>query len=80
MRAIIRFSLDDDQDGALNGKLRKYLEKRGFKKLPGNTGTYEHRKNTERKLSFTTRNFWMKITNHNGPGHIDHFWMYADKA
>jgi hypothetical protein len=38
MRAIIRFSIDGETDGALSGKLRRYLEnKRGFRKLPGNT-------------------------------------------
>jgi hypothetical protein len=81
MRAIIRFSIDDETDGALAGKLRRYLEKkRGFRKLPGNTATYEHRHTTEKKLSFTTRTFWRTIMRHKGPGHIDHFWMYADKA
>jgi hypothetical protein len=81
VRAIIRFSIDGETDGALSLKLRRYLEnKRGFRKLPGNTATYEHRKTTEKKLSYTTRTFWRTVTDHAGPGHIDHFWMYADKA
>jgi hypothetical protein len=79
MRAIIRFSINGD-NGTLTTKLRRYLENRGFKKLPANTATYEHRRTTERKLANTTRQFWRTISGYAGPGHIDHFWMYADKA
>ncbi|MFZ0496679.1 MAG: hypothetical protein WBE80_13180 [Methylocella sp.] len=80
MRAIIRFSIDGEKDGALSGKLRRYLEKRKFKKLPGRTAIYEHRKTTERKLRFTMRTFWLTIEQHKGTGRIDHFWMYADHS
>jgi hypothetical protein len=80
MRAIIRFSIDNEKNGVLSGKLRKYLEKRKFTKLPGGTATYENRKTTERKLRFTMRNFWLIIEQHRGPGRIDHFWMYADRS
>lgn len=79
MRAIIRFSVDNDTNSALRNKLWKALEKRGFTQN-NNTATYENQHIGKAELEKTLSNFWSISSKHKNSGRIDHFWMYADRT
>ncbi len=82
MRAIIRFSIDREKNGALRNKLLSRLRSAGFS-LQRNTATYEHPNINSYEMSVFLEDFWRTAKNHrvaSGPrGRVDHFWMYADR-
>jgi len=75
---ILRFSVDGETDNKLGLKLRAVLKKHKVL-LEGKTGTYEKYFATKR-LSDCIEDFWSTASEYEGPGHVDHFWMYADKS
>lgn len=79
MRAIIRFSLDGDQGSALRNPLCYRLEQMGFQRA-GNTATYENPHIGTLELAQTLDGFWTLVNQHQGPGRVDHFWMYTDRS
>jgi hypothetical protein len=82
MRAIIRFSIDNENNSALRNKLQAVLRKHGFSNKKS-TATYSGKgpKNDAKKLADALHAFWMKLYNHpaHGPGKLDHFWMYVER-
>jgi len=78
MRAIIRFSIDGEQDGALRNNLANILTAAQFALNPNVTATWEAAGITALDLSRTMRAFWHTAETHQGPGHIDHVWTYCD--
>ncbi len=78
MRSIIRFSVDDEVDGALANKLRKVLESANYLKHPSSTATYENGNINVQELAGVISDFWTQACGHPGPGRIDHVWMYSD--
>jgi hypothetical protein len=82
MRAIIRFSIDREKNGALRNKLLGRLRKAGFV-LQKNTATYENPAINSYELSVVLEDFWRTNRTHTvtkGPrGRVDHFWMYCDR-
>ena len=78
MRAIIRFSVDSDNNSALRNELNKVLTDAGFAEAP-NTATYERSGVQALGLGVILRDFWNIAHNHTGFGRLDHFWMYADR-
>ncbi len=79
MQVIIRFSLDGDQNGALWNRLNNALNQAGFIR-GGNTATHRHPNIDADHIRDALHGFWNAIATHNGPGQIDHFWMYSDEA
>jgi hypothetical protein len=77
MRTIIRFSINGEADGALRGRLNTVLVNDGLFTLTG-TATYERVDITPNELSILLEAFWERVANHQGPGALDHFWMYSD--
>jgi hypothetical protein len=57
MRAIIRFSIDREKNGALRNKLLGRLRGAGFA-LQRNTATYEHADINAYELSTVLEDFW----------------------
>ena len=78
MRAIIRFSVDSDNNGALRNELNKVLTDAGFAEAP-NTTTYERHGLQPLSLGAIVQDFWSTAHHHTGFGRLDHFWMYADR-
>ena len=78
MRAIIRFSIDRENNSALRNKLAPILEGTGFQRGE-NTATYEHQNISQQSLGAALNQFWTTANAHEGPGRIDHFWMYSDR-
>ena len=80
MRAIIRFSVDGEKNGALRNKLRKVLTDAVFLEKH-NTATYERsgKRLTESVIANSLASFWKEAKGHKGPGKLDHFWMYAEQ-
>ncbi|MGO9605414.1 MAG: hypothetical protein ACLQAT_18835 [Candidatus Binataceae bacterium] len=78
MRAIIRFSVDNETNGALNNKLNKVLTDANFAKAQ-NTATYERIGLQALGLGQMLEKFWSTAHGHEGPGRLDHFWMYSDR-
>lgn len=78
MRAIVRFSVDGEKDGNLNGRLRTILEDAGFILNPNGTATYEHATVTEHQLAGVMLAFWQQAMNPPNAAHLDHVWMYCD--
>lgn len=78
MQVIIRFSLDGDQNGVLWNRLNTALNQSGFVRS-GNTATHRHGNISAAGVQQAMNNFWNAIATHNGPGQIDHFWMYSDE-
>ncbi len=78
MRAIIRFSVDNEQNRALGNKLTKVLTDAGFT-AAANTATYERVGLQAHGLGQILQEFWSTAHAHAGPGRIDHFWMYSDR-
>ena len=79
MRAIIRFSVDGEEDNKLGLRLRKILTDGKFRNS-FNTGTYENNRVSVRGLAFVLEAFWSEAAAHKGPrnpGKLDHFWMYT---
>lgn len=79
MRAIIRFSVDGEANSALRNKLANWLIGKGFVRA-GNTATYEHQHIAKADLAKVLGDFWRKANSHQGPGRLDHFWMYSDRT
>lgn len=79
MRAIIRFSVDGEANSALRNKLANWLTGKGFVRA-GNTATYEHPHIAKADLAKVLGDFWRKANVHQGPGRLDHFWMYSDRT
>jgi hypothetical protein len=82
VRAIIRFSIDNEPNGALRNKLLGKLRTAGFR-LQAQTATYEHVNIDDPGLSKVLSNFWNTADLHHNqqghPGRVDHFWMYCDR-
>ena len=78
MRAIIRFSVDNETTGALNNKLNKVLTDAGFAKAQ-NTATYERNGLQALGLGQILQDFWNTTHSHTAGGRLDHFWMYSDR-
>lgn len=79
MRVIIRFSVDNENNGALRNKLAGVLTRSGMTR-DANTATYEAIHLTSLDVGKMLSEFWKRANNHQGPGSIDHFWMYSDKS
>lgn len=79
IEVIIRFSIDNETNGALRNKLNAKLEKHGFVKVESRTATYINGSISPAILSQAMSDFWSEVHSHTGAGTIDHFWMYADK-
>jgi hypothetical protein len=79
MRVIIRFSLNRDRRSELRNVLKTVLENHGITWTGRMTGTYEGNV-SETAIRDATRIFWNRVANFPGAAHVDHFWMYADKA
>jgi len=78
MRVIIRFSVDGEKNSALRNKINTVLNNAGFR-LRKHTATYEHKNLQTIDLGRLLRAVWNKAYHHQGPGQIDHFWMYSDR-
>jgi len=78
MRAIIRFSVEQENNGALRNKLNKILIDADFIQAQ-NTATYERKGLQELGLGQILQDFWSTAHTHAGPGRLDHFWMYLDR-
>lgn len=78
MRVIIRFSVDNEINGALRNKLAGNLRAAGFRLL-AHTATYQNSRISEGDLASALRVFWRIASKHGGPGTIDHFWLYSDR-
>lgn len=79
MRAIIRFSVDNEKNGALRNKLTGVLTGAQFVRF-GNTATYENTNISETELGNAVSTFWTTAAGHTAGGRIDHFWMYCDRT
>ena len=83
MRAIVRFSINGEGNNALRNKLEGVLGGSGFDRLQ-NTATYQTDDIDEETLGHALTAFRATIHTHAdqnlGPGRIDHFWMYTDRA
>ncbi len=77
MRVTLRFSVSNEQNGTLRNKLATALESHGVALKTGETGTYECNALSEAGLRAALLAFWTEASNFQGPGHIDHVWMYA---
>lgn len=78
MRAIIRFSVDGEQNSALRNKLAAALENGGFVLNPRVTATYENDDIEEHALGSVMLDFWHEANNPPNNARLDHVWMYAD--
>ena len=81
MRAIIRFSIDNEHNSALRNKLQAALRKHGFSNKK-NTATYMGKgpKTDANTLKNALYAFWEKVyKNGKKPGRLDHFWMYVER-
>ncbi len=82
MRAIIRFSIDNEDNSALRNKLQAVLRRQGFSNKK-NTATYSGKgpKTDAKKLADALYAFWVKLYKHpaHRPGKLDHFWMYVER-
>ena len=78
MRAIVRFSVDGERNGALRNQLAATLERYGFALNPNVTATWEHDNIGEADLSAAMTDFWQRAHNPPGNARLDHFWMYSD--
>lgn len=78
MRVIVRFSVDGESNGALRNKLTGRLQRAGFVRAQ-NTATYENANINEGDLATSLAGFWRAANNHQGPGRLDHFWLYSDR-
>jgi hypothetical protein len=77
MRAIIRFSVDNEKNRSLGNKLTKVVADAGF--VPAeNTATYERVGLQALGLGQILQDLWSTAHTHTGPG-LDHFWMYSDR-
>ncbi|GLR54328.1 hypothetical protein GCM10007923_55450 [Shinella yambaruensis] len=79
VRVIIRFSVDNENNSALRNKLTGVLTRAGLVR-GANTATYEAMHLTSGNVGHMLSAFWRRANNHQGPGRIDHFWMYSDKS
>lgn len=88
MRAIIRFSLQNDhhpndrkKSGYLNSKLSHFLKSKQLIRHPDRTGTYEGSGDTVTidLLRKTLDEFFEKVEAQK-TATIDHFWMYVDSG
>jgi hypothetical protein len=77
LRVIVRFSVSGETNGALRNKLSNVLTTAGLTQGQ-NTATYEGSGIKPTTLGVATAEFWNAVAYHQGPGIIDHFWMYAD--
>jgi hypothetical protein len=80
MWAIIRFSVNNENNSALRNKLRDALKT--HIRLKENTGTYRtwrKRGITEKEMALVLKRFWSAASSHQGPGYLDHFWMYTEQ-
>ncbi len=78
MRVIIRFSIDNEKDGALRNKLATKLRAAKFGLLK-HTATWSNTTISEHRLALTLSAFWRTADGHSGPGRLDHFWLYSDR-
>lgn len=78
MRAIVRYSVDGEQDGQLSNRLRAILQTAGFMLNPHVTATYEHDSISEQQLAGTMLSFWQQAMNPPNKARVDHVWMYCD--
>jgi hypothetical protein len=78
MRAIVRFSVDNEANGLLRNQLNPILTGAGFQ-MRLNTATYEANGIPEDDLGHALEDFWTTASQHLGPGRVDHFWMYTDR-
>ena len=85
MRAIIRMSIDKENNGALRNALRDILQNAGFHLTPA-TGTYENTSITMAQLGMLMQQFWQTAANPEtvpalqDDAHVDHVWFYTDET
>lgn len=79
MRVIVRFSVDNETNSALRNKLSGVLTRANFVRN-ANTATYENQHISSDRIGATLGEFWKRANNHQGPGRLDHFWMYSDRT
>ncbi len=83
MRAIIRVSINGENNGALRNALAGILTGSGFA-LTNATATYEHAGISIAELSEVMRRFWVTAADPTGVpaiqegAHLDHAWFYVD--
>jgi hypothetical protein len=78
MRVMIRFSVDNEPNSDLRKKLAKILDDEGFVR-ERNTATYERADVDPDEIAEILEEFWSAAAAHDGPGRIDHFWLYSDR-
>ena len=79
MRAIIRFSLNNDEESRLRNPLYNILVGQyGFTKHGGKTATYENTDISEAQFSKVMCDFWDQAVNPPNDASIDHVWAYCD--
>ena len=80
MRAIVRFSIDNDPGNVWGAKLQGALWHGGQGlSHTGSTRTFENSNISEQILSDVLKAFWDTAHSAISNGRkLDHFWMYAD--
>jgi len=78
VRAIIRFSVDNEKNSALRNQLAAVLTRHGFSLNPHVTATWENASIDEPKLATAMLEFWTAAQHPPNGAFIDHVWMYAD--
>ena len=81
MRAIIRFSLNGDENSSLRNRLRDVLKNKRFLADPGgaNTSTWQNHHISVPDYADVIARFWETVAKHSGPGKMDNFWAYCDQ-
>ncbi len=75
-RAIVRFSLDNEQSNITGNAIRKDLEELGAEKI--GTGAYEL-DNPDLEAVIDAMQSALEMLKHPaGGGRVDHFWLYLD--
>ncbi|TJZ82023.1 hypothetical protein [Paracoccus hibiscisoli] len=78
MQAIIRFSLQHDQNGRLWNRLQRVLQDAGFVRR-ANTATHRHPDISATDLAVALQQFWETVAGV-PETRMDHFWMYSEEA
>lgn len=78
MRAIVRFSVDGENDTPLRNQLRAVFMSAGFVLNQNVTGTYEHPMISGHQLAQTMLHFWQMAMHAPNAAHIEHIWIYCD--
>lgn len=78
MRAIVRYSVEGEQDEQLNNRLREVLQKAGFVPNLHVAATYEHNAISGPQLAQAMLDFWDQASHSPWHAHLEHVWMYSD--